>query len=455
MATSIVAIKWLDLLEKEFDKAFVELDTLLGEIDEDQCEVTYDGRQRLTTLSAAFAQLCHKAQTVFENNGKFEREAEELRQELCEARASRNVLEKELQHLLLQLHAAQLQVSAQMGKAEDSATIKQKLESEMERYRKDAQREAFLDAEGHQLKKENADLRRYVLSLQSELYGARLAAKYLDKELAGRIQQIQLLGRDIKGRDHDRLWNQLESEIHLHRHKTVIRACRGRLGTGPRLPFPPGHELECLRKSQGIGDVRVVHLVKEDNEGLGISITGGKEHGVPILISEIHPDMPAWRSGALFVGDAILSVNGVDLREARHNEAVQTLSNQIGEIDLEVIYVAPDEDTDSESQDLDVDHNFRYKFYDSEVMSQISLSEQDYDRFNFSNSNQDGSGSVSLDNLDQQQSSISKSNGVNHFSPSKENYNSDSINGFQPVNDLIPNRASSSGDGSAPTPPSS
>jgi hypothetical protein len=30
----------------------------------------------------------------------------------------------------------------------------------------------------------------------------------------------------MRGAELDRLWNQLESEIHLHRHKTVIRACR-------------------------------------------------------------------------------------------------------------------------------------------------------------------------------------------------------------------------------------
>ena len=46
--------------------------------------------------------------------------------------------------------------------------------------------------------------------------------------LGFRIQQIQLLGRDLRGSEHDKLWNQLEAEIHLHRHKTVIRACRGR-----------------------------------------------------------------------------------------------------------------------------------------------------------------------------------------------------------------------------------
>lgn len=56
-----------------------------------------------------------------------------------------------------------------------------------------------------------------------------------------RIQQIQLLGRDMRGAEHDKLWNQLEAEIHLHRHKTVIRACRGRNYRKKKLPVPPGH----------------------------------------------------------------------------------------------------------------------------------------------------------------------------------------------------------------------
>jgi len=47
------------------------------------------------------------------------------------------------------------------------------------------------------------------------------------------------------------------------------------------------------------------------------------------LISEIHPDLPAHRSGALFVGDAILGVNGLDLRDAKHSEAVEILSHQV------------------------------------------------------------------------------------------------------------------------------
>lgn len=56
-----------------------------------------------------------------------------------------------------------------------------------------------------------------------------------------RVQQIQLLGRDMKGPAHDKLWNQLEAEIHLHRHKTVIRACRGRNDLKRPMQVPPGH----------------------------------------------------------------------------------------------------------------------------------------------------------------------------------------------------------------------
>lgn len=64
--------RWLEVLEKEFDKAFVDVDLLLGEIDPDQVDITYEGRQKMTTLSSCFAQLCHKAQTVFQLNHKLE-----------------------------------------------------------------------------------------------------------------------------------------------------------------------------------------------------------------------------------------------------------------------------------------------------------------------------------------------------------------------------------------------
>uniref|UniRef100_A0A8C1AST4 Golgi-associated PDZ and coiled-coil motif-containing protein n=1 Tax=Cyprinus carpio carpio TaxID=630221 RepID=A0A8C1AST4_CYPCA len=239
--------RWLEVLEKEFDKAFVDVDLLLGEIDPDQADITYEGRQKMTSLSSCFAQLCHKSQTIFQ------------------------------------------------------------------------------------------------------------------------VQQIQLLGRDMKGPAHDKLWNQLEAEIHLHRHKTVIRACRGRNDPKKPLPSPVGHDTDSLKKSQGVGPIRKVVLTKEDHEGLGISITGGKEHGVPILISEIHPTQPAERCGGLHVGDAILAVNNINLRDAKHKEAVTILSQQRGEIEFEVVYVAPEVDSDDENVEYEDDSGHRYRLYLDEL----------------------------------------------------------------------------------------
>ncbi len=59
-------------------------------------------------------------------------------------------------------------------------------EKELEASKKEKVKEAKLEAEVKMLKKENEALRRQIAVLQAEVYGARLAAKYLDKELAGR-----------------------------------------------------------------------------------------------------------------------------------------------------------------------------------------------------------------------------------------------------------------------------
>lgn len=73
----LASIGWLDSLEKEFDKAFVDLDLILGEIDTDQSHCTVDGRQKITKLSGAFAQLVHKVQSVSHSNTRLEVRAAE------------------------------------------------------------------------------------------------------------------------------------------------------------------------------------------------------------------------------------------------------------------------------------------------------------------------------------------------------------------------------------------
>ena len=59
-------------------------------------------------------------------------------------------------------------------------------EDEMDKRKSEEISTAQIEAEVKELRKENMDLKQYILALQGEVYGARLAAKYLDKELAGR-----------------------------------------------------------------------------------------------------------------------------------------------------------------------------------------------------------------------------------------------------------------------------
>lgn len=83
----------------------------------------------------------------------------------------------------------------------------------------------------------------------------------------------------MKGHEHDLLWNQIEAEIHLHRHKTVVRACRSKKKPEePPAPKKPDikqgdNSIDTARKKRGIGDVRIVTIIREKSEGLGISIT--------------------------------------------------------------------------------------------------------------------------------------------------------------------------------------
>ncbi|XP_012684859.1 alpha-1-syntrophin [Clupea harengus] len=84
---------------------------------------------------------------------------------------------------------------------------------------------------------------------------------------------------------------------------------------------------------------RTVRVTKQDVGGLGISIKGGRENKMPILISKIFKGLAADQTEALYVGDAILSVNGNDLREATHDEAVQALKKTGKEVILEVKYI--------------------------------------------------------------------------------------------------------------------
>lgn len=86
---------------------------------------------------------------------------------------------------------------------------------------------------------------------------------------------------------------------------------------------------------------RVVHIRREKPGGLGLSVKGGAEHNLPVLISRIFKDQAADRSGQLFVGDAILEVNNVNVESLSHDEAVMVLKKAGDSVALRVKYFQP------------------------------------------------------------------------------------------------------------------
>jgi golgi-associated PDZ and coiled-coil motif-containing protein len=103
MVVASSGFRWIDLLEKELDKAIVDLDLIFGnfyfvvphclqfdtisfevsaltqqlfnfsgELDEEESQLVKIARQRLASVASCFSQLTHKAQTVFQTNAKLE-----------------------------------------------------------------------------------------------------------------------------------------------------------------------------------------------------------------------------------------------------------------------------------------------------------------------------------------------------------------------------------------------
>ncbi|KAL7669051.1 hypothetical protein ACOME3_009722 [Neoechinorhynchus agilis] len=80
----------------------------------------------------------------------------------------------------------------------------------------------------------------------------------------------------------------------------------------------------------------VVVRRSEYEKGLGLSIKGGKESQMPIVVSRVFAGMAADRSSQIRVGDAILSVNGISLADVLHTEAVRLLRDSGNVIKLKV-----------------------------------------------------------------------------------------------------------------------
>ncbi|XP_021361792.1 gamma-1-syntrophin-like [Mizuhopecten yessoensis] len=90
-----------------------------------------------------------------------------------------------------------------------------------------------------------------------------------------------------------------------------------------------------------INKVREVVIQKHEKTGLGISLKGGAENRLPVLVSKLVPGQAAALTGGLYVGDAILKVNGEPCDRASHDEVISLLKSAGSEVTLVVKHFKP------------------------------------------------------------------------------------------------------------------
>ncbi|XP_016332627.1 protein LAP2-like [Sinocyclocheilus anshuiensis] len=163
----------------------------------------------------------------------------------------------------------------------------------------------------------------------------------------GHFSELEGAGRRPKPQwgenGHDRKLQRYKTQrlvTHLHRDKAHDPECHT---SSERLSHPAVSERPCSQKSV-VSHVPLRLQIKVNGQrgGLGICIAGGKgslpykENDEGIFISRVSKGGPAEKAG-VHVGDRVLEVNGQDMQEVSHHEAVGILRNAGSCIKMKVL----------------------------------------------------------------------------------------------------------------------
>jgi len=415
-------LKWVDVLENQFDKSFVDMDLLYNELDEEEdVQIGLLCRKHASSLASCFSQLVHKATVIFQNNAKLEAQLLYFREELVQFEQTQKKLVKEKNYLTQALVTALaenhllkhtlpvdkdcettvenseevpgetseetstsitnteetvLNTKTPSPNIEDHTCDKQEIQKNLE-LRMESELEHCdpnYSSVMKRLQLKNEELRVEVLELESELVGARLDNVYLDKELAGRIQQIQILASGTPPGVKERLWTQIEAEMCLQRSKTIAQICKSKQTLRSKqveadAPSDSSeqrkHSEDNRKHSEASFDMngedqhyskgKQVTVLKNPADDLGMAIIGGEDHNLPIIISEVFPNSAVYRSNKIQAGDIILSANEQDFSSLTHEEAVKFLSSLRGQISFQLMA--------SETVCEDDPSNLNFRFY--------------------------------------------------------------------------------------------
>ncbi|XP_040264025.1 inaD-like protein isoform X2 [Bufo bufo] len=188
---------------------------------------------------------------------------------------------------------------------------------------------------------------------------------FTDPEIKPTESKMRFSDKTLESEEEQNVLDKLVSQLKQSKSSTKIPYNPQDISLGPAIPYTvPEPEISSHRNVPSpllhfdpatcpiIPGQEMTIEISKGHSGLGLSIVGGKDTPLEaVVIHEVYEDGAAARDGRLWAGDQILEVNGLDLRNASHEDAITALRQTPQKVQL-VVY--RDEAQYRDEENLDV-----------------------------------------------------------------------------------------------------
>ncbi|XP_075688825.1 inaD-like protein isoform X2 [Rhinoderma darwinii] len=188
---------------------------------------------------------------------------------------------------------------------------------------------------------------------------------FTDPEIKQTEHKVKFIEKTLEPEEEQNVQDKLISQLKQSISSTKIPYSPQEISLGPAPPYiVPEPEISSHKNFQSplihfdpatcpiIPGQEMTIEISKGHSGLGLSIVGGKDTPLEaVVIHEVYEEGAAARDGRLWAGDQILEVNGVDLRNASHEDAITALRQTPQKVQL-VVYRDEAQYRDEENLDI-------------------------------------------------------------------------------------------------------
>eukprot|EP00055_Hartaetosiga_balthica_P010339 m.43847 g.43847 ORF g.43847 m.43847 type:complete len:545 (+) comp7132_c1_seq2:114-1748(+) len=315
-----------------FDQAVTNMLQCFRTIDPQYPALVTDMKKTIQTMYTAFATISQQNQLKRERMSHLQSENHHLKQEILDLVAFRGHYNDSLLDALTGIKS----ILASPDYASSSNYATDELTKNVQHVQEKTEDSIVWQKKVHRLYLENTTLRDRVELLENDCADLSASIDVLKRELCGRIQQVQLFSQGLANTDnstYSRLLSEMQqntmkamaqADMRRKRHEDLVTSLHAPLTT--RGTSGAKHTLKQLRKQREV-------VINRGSSGIGMRIQGGtSESGVftPVLVDTVYPDLPADKCGEVFVGDEIVAIGDVKLKNMKHTDILK-LFQECGE----------------------------------------------------------------------------------------------------------------------------